>query len=274
MAEQVAGIVGWLAGGGPLEGTWDSPTDRNIRGCTLLMLASLRGHEALVEALTERKAKLDARDGHGATALMIASAHNRHTVVAQLLRAGARTDVPTNKGRTALQLSEERGYGLVAQLIRTHDAAMAGQPAELPDAVATAARAGALEEVLEWVACGGHIDATNPGAGGMTLLMLACAQGHETLVNALLERGASTDLKRADDGATALMIAAYAAHRGVVRQLVVYKRPPQPNYETITTPIDVPEYALEFRASGRWRAPPALASAPGIAAPASSLPKL
>jgi ankyrin repeat protein len=100
---------------------------------------------------------------------------------------------------------------------------------------------------------------------GATALMLACANGREALVAKLLELGASTDAKRAD-GSTPLMIAALGAHRGVVRQLVMHRRPPTFNYDAITKPIaGVSEYALEFRASGRWRSAPTLTPAGGSA---------
>ena len=72
--------------------------------------------------------------------------------------------------------------------------------------------------------------------------------------------------ERDASGWTPLMIAALGAHRGVVRQLVMHRRPPTFNYDAITKPIaGVSEYALEFRASGRWRSAPTLTPAGGSA---------
>jgi len=265
----VPSIVGWLAGGGGIDTTWDSPADRNVRGFTLLMLASLRGHEPLVDTLLKRRAATDAQDGHGATALVIATAHGRHAIVALLLKGGARTDLASRKGGTALDFAEARDFDVIAQLIRTAEVARTESGAKtLPDAIAAAAKAGSIEEVVEWLDCGGGIDAPCPTENAASLLMLAASCGKEALVAALLARGASTEMKRLD-GSTALMIAAYAGERGVVRQLVMYKRPPTVNYEAITTPIaGVPEYALEFRASGRWR------SAPSMPQHATSMPTI
>ena len=262
----VPAITGWLAASGSIDATWDSPMDHNVRGFTLLMLACLRGHEPLVVLLLQRKASLDMQDGHGATALIISTANGRHSIVAMLLQAGARTDLKARKGGTALDFAQARGYDVIVQLIRTHEAASAGTKADtLPDVIAGAAKLGKVDEVLEWLACGGLVDAPNPAEMGATALMLACANGREALVAKLLELGASTDAKRAD-GSTPLMIAALGAHRGVVRQLVMHRRPPTFNYDAITKPIaGVSEYALEFRASGRWRSAPTLTPAGGSA---------
>ena len=55
--------------------------------------------------------------------------------------------------------------------------------------------------------------------------MIASEYGHAKLVDVLIEYGAATDVTRATDGATPMMIAAYAGHRDVVRRLLRPKPP-------------------------------------------------
>ena len=63
--------------------------------------------------------------------------------------------------------------------------------------------------------------------------------GHERVAEVLLRRGAAVERKRAD-GQTAMMIAAYMGHRGIVRQLVMHQRSAMLAHESLSTPIDVP----------------------------------
>ena len=53
----------------------------------------------------------------------------------------------------------------------------------------------------------------------ITLLMYASGLGHATLVDLLLERGASVNLQDSN-GWSALMLAAYEGHRAIVRRLL------------------------------------------------------
>ena len=76
-----------------------------------------------------------------------------------------------------------------------------------------------------WFDNGGHVDATieTPLNGkvvtDLTMLMLASAQGHASLVEQLLTHGASVDLQDSD-GLTALAYAAFAGEAALVRRLL------------------------------------------------------
>ena len=112
------------------------------------------------------------------------------------------------------------------------------------------------------------------------MLMLAAEHGKEGLVGALLSVGANSRLFRGD-GQSALQIAAYNGHRGVVRTLVESRSKPAPRsmpwssqvssmhlaspalaqrLAELSKPLPVAEYAMEFRMSGRWREAPTLAA--------------
>ena len=207
------------------------------------MLACLNGHDGLVAALLRRGADADLTDSLGHSALIIASCHGKPACVQQLLQAECRTDFKARlstsgvdpKLGTASEFAETRGFPLIAQLIRTHDACMAqaGEPVQsLDQEVVDAATRGDIPVVEAWLACGGAINATHPspdGAGTYTLLMYAAEGGHAELVAALLDKGATTDVTRKSDGATPLMLAAYAGHRDCVKLLL---RPKPPRRDT------------------------------------------
>ena len=286
-------VRAWLRSGGPPNAVWSSLSDRSVRGFTLLMLASLRGHEVLAEAMLECRADPNMQDSHGATALIIAAANGHQGIVHKLLRRGARTDLVSTQGGTASEIAKARGQHVIAQLIRTHEATAEGGNSEaLPDAIVKAAKVGNAEIVEQWIDCGGDVDAVFDAEQDSTLLILACSGeqrrrrrrlcpsepthpnlparhahvqqlrphlahaspaplscatdesrrisgGHERVAEVLLRRGAAVERKRAD-GQTAMMIAAYMGHRGIVRQLVMHQRSAMLAHESLSTPIDVP----------------------------------
>ena len=74
------------------------------------------------------------------------------------------------------------------------------------DAVVAAAERGEEEAVLAWLDGGGRVDATyeRGEVSGLTLLMGAACNGHERVVELLLQHGAEINLQDSDGG-TALM---------------------------------------------------------------------
>ena len=85
------------------------------------------------------------------------------------------------------------------------------------DAALVAAERGEEEAVLAWLEGGGRADATyeRGGVSGLTLLMGAAGNGHERVVELLLQRGAEIN-KQDSDGWTALMYAADNGHERAV----------------------------------------------------------
>ena len=75
-----------------------------------------------------------------------------------------------------------------------------------------------MPTVDEWMDGGGQVDAREEKYG-MTLLMGASLEGNESMVAALLQRGASVNLQ-SKNGGTALMHASLENHLAVVRQLL------------------------------------------------------
>ena len=76
---------------------------------------------------------------------------------------------------------------------------------DVPASIRKAAADGQVGAVLSWVDGGGWVDATleyifgdGSRESGMTLLMIAMANGHAELAEALLRRGADVSLQKSD----------------------------------------------------------------------------
>ena len=105
---------------------------------TLLMLAALIGHEAMVRMLLQRGASVDLQDPIGTTALMAAALHGHTTIVQALLEAKADASLQGTNGKTALMMAEHFKHTAAAQLLRQHAKRLTG---EAEAAVAHAAAA-------------------------------------------------------------------------------------------------------------------------------------
>lgn len=86
-------------------------------GYTPLMLATANHAQAVVQALIEKGADVNARNAGGVTALMIAAANGRADMVELLVRAGANVQVKTDRGETALSIARARGDEKVIRLL-------------------------------------------------------------------------------------------------------------------------------------------------------------
>jgi ankyrin repeat protein len=84
-----------------------------------LIKAVKEGNLADVEALLDKGASVDAKEGQGWTALMWASFSNHVGVTQVLLDAGAEVDAHDANGKTALHWAAERGHeGIIRALIK------------------------------------------------------------------------------------------------------------------------------------------------------------
>jgi quinoprotein dehydrogenase-associated probable ABC transporter substrate-binding protein len=93
---------------------------------TPLMLASANDAQALAQALIQKGADVNARNGGGVTALMMAAANGHAEMVELLVRAGANVKAQTDRGDTALSIARAKGNEKVIKLL--------GEPAGHPGA--------------------------------------------------------------------------------------------------------------------------------------------
>lgn len=154
--------------------------------CTLHVAADW-GFEGIVSALLDSGADKDALDCEGSTALMIAADANKLAVVKVLLAAGA--DVGCH--------DEDPGFHTLFRVAKH-----------------------GYKEILHAI-LGHGVDVNAAGnAHGSTALHIAAAHGHAHFVDALMEAGATTELKDLD-GVTPLCLYHYEpSHHDAMRALV------------------------------------------------------
>ena len=156
-------------------------------GRTALHWASLRDSARNVVVLLEvdtAGATVDAQDSTGETPLILASMHGREGAVRALLARGARQDLQGSGGLAALHCATMCDQAGVVELL----CAVSGAPVNMYD------------------------------DSRLTPLALACINGQEGSVRALLARGARQELQ-GSEGHTALHLAAFNGHAGIVELL-------------------------------------------------------
>ncbi|KAM9343133.1 uncharacterized protein ankrd50l [Pholidichthys leucotaenia] len=179
----------------------------DVNGCdgecrTALRAAAWGGHEEIVLTLLNHGAEIDKADSKGRTPLIAAAYMGHHEVVEILLDHNAQVNLADGDGRTALSVTAFcvhtatgiKGFGEVASLL------------------------------LERGADPGHRD-----HDGLTPLLLAAYEGHEDVVELLLEAGADVDETAGPDGSvsaaaavTPLLAAAAMGHTKTVSRLLFW----------------------------------------------------
>lgn len=79
--------------------------------------AALAGDAGTLDRLLESGADIDARDGYGQTALMLATPRGHEAVVRRLIEAGADLDVTAKYGLSALMLAVVNHHDAVARAL-------------------------------------------------------------------------------------------------------------------------------------------------------------
>ncbi|XP_017276709.1 ankyrin repeat domain-containing protein 50 [Kryptolebias marmoratus] len=179
----------------------------DVNGCdnegrTALRAAAWGGHEEIVLTLLDYGAQINKTDSKGCTPLIAAAYMGHHETVEILLDRNAEVDLADRDGRTALSV--------VALCVPTAAGIKSfGEVAGL---------------LLERGADPGHRD-----HDGMTPLLLAAYEGHEDVVELLLEAGADLDETAGPDGSvsaaaavTPLLAAAAMGHMKTVSKLLFW----------------------------------------------------
>ncbi|KAF2717763.1 putative proteasome regulatory particle subunit [Polychaeton citri CBS 116435] len=157
---------------------------------------------------------MDARDGAGWTALMMAaSLKDADSLVDALLAKGADVDEKTNNGQTALFFASSKGNLDTARKLIGHKASarVKDRRSQLP--LHRAAAVGNVPIIKLLLESRSPINATD--IDGSTALHHAIAEGHGDAALLLLKAGAETD-KRDGSGALAIDLAPQAKVRNFI----------------------------------------------------------
>ncbi len=176
---EIVGLL--LAQGAPVNDT-DKYKD------TPLMIASLRGHAAVVESLIQAGAALNAQETRNNNFSLLHAANAGQDEVARaLVKAGANVNLCDKSGTSALMCCAEKGRTTIAGMLLE---ARANTEAQLTGGVGV----------------------------GATALMLATAKGQEAMVRVLLAGGANP--LAADKGGNTALRYALHNHRDAIAELL------------------------------------------------------
>lgn len=162
---------------------WGSPGD-------LRLVAAVRqGRAAVVQALLDRRSRVDASERDGTTALHWAAHWDDLDTASRLIRAGANVNATTDLGITPLYLACVNGRApMVEKLIN----AGANPNAKLPtgeSVLMTCSRTGNVEAVTALLNHGAKVNSYE-STHHQTALMWAVAEKHSGVVRVLLDHGA------------------------------------------------------------------------------------
>lgn len=197
---------------------------RGKNGYTALMVAAGRGSRDAVELLLARGADVDLANDEGWTALMEAIYREHEETAKRLLRAGADVNAREDrKGLTPLLIAARTDMpDIVAALIeKGADVNAAERERGLtPLHLALGSDELKADEIAAELLVAGA-DAGKPAADGFTPLMAAVDSGLRRRVSLILSEAPETDLNAAaDDGRTALSLAAGYGETAMVRRLL------------------------------------------------------
>jgi len=191
-------------------------------GKTPLMWASEQGRKKSVEVLLVAGADVQAKDKERRSALSYAILNKHEAITRQLLNNKARADNSLINGKNDLMLSVSTMSLLTVKQLVAAGADISKQDASGHDALWYAvgsANDSTRAEIVDYL-IRNHANLNNKDSNGRTLLhQAALLKNNETVVFMLAEKGLSVDA-RADDGNTALTMAASRGNADAVKVLI------------------------------------------------------
>lgn len=190
----------------------------NSSGLTALHYAVQKGFADIARLLLQKNPDLEARAVDGSRPLHLATTNEREDIVNLLLLSGADINALDGKKHTALYRAAKRGSKVVTKLLMTNGADpnledLCGDPNPLMQAAAN----GLDTAVNYMLQKGANVNVAD--AEGYTALHHAAAHGHTEIVNELLNRGADPH-RRAKYGQLPLYLAAEVGSRRTVEALL------------------------------------------------------
>ncbi len=198
------------------------------RGQSALMWAAAEGHGAVVEALVELGADVNAKSRNGFSALLFSVQQDDMRSVRSLLEAGADANVKTINGSTPANVAAAYGHPKSLALLLEAGAEFAAADDAGRTPIYSASKAGDAESVSLLLAEGANPNSATAAVpdlgsnrnlrrpdGEDTPLLAAALGGHLDVMRQLVAAGARTKA-RTQDGATLLMQAVRSAQMPVI----------------------------------------------------------
>jgi ankyrin repeat protein len=203
------GLVDWLtnqtegeSSERPAAAASDSRGDTLLHSVCTAIAAKREGLvPATIGQLAERNADLDARGFRQLTPLQVAAEEGSKEAVEALLDAGAKVDGPDDDGPPPLHGAARNGHWEIAQLLLDNgaDASASG------GALFVSTHRGQTE--VTKMLLDNRAEANGKNADGRTPLAFAAEEGHESVMELLIERGAAIDDLDEMTGSSALHLA-------------------------------------------------------------------
>jgi ankyrin repeat protein len=180
--------------------------------------AAEHGDRAKLAQLLQEGVDVNAPQADGMTALHWATYHDDAKTVELLAQSGANVKAANRYGVTPLSLACTNGNAAIVDVLLNAGADPNGQLPGGETPLMTAARTGALPVVKTLLSHGAAVDSKEERRG-QTALIWAAAEGHATVVQALIDAGADFRI-RLQSGFTPLLFAARDGRINVVRVLL------------------------------------------------------
>ena len=201
-------------------------------GKTPLGVATIEGHQEMVDLLLEHKANPEKgfKDG---SPLIVAVERNYLCICESLLKAGASSNCVKANGFTALSLAAYYGYEEILELLLAYNADIEGQDGILSPLIHAVQRnqvhtcsillwRGAKTDYLKKEFDSRLIDSNSDYFQLTSPLLKASVLGHSRIVTLLLEHGAGVHIRNNNSQSTPILLASLEGHTDVVQQLLQY----------------------------------------------------
>jgi ankyrin repeat protein len=195
----------------------NSPDPKDSYGQTPLFYAIKNGHEAVVQLLLDKGAKLETKDQYGQTPLLCAINNGHEAIVQLLLDKGTKLETKDQYGQTPLFFAIKNKHEAIVQLLLDKGAELEikNQHGRTPLLYATMKEHEAIVRLL--LDKGAELETKDQY--GQTPLLYATKSGHEAIVQLLLDKGAELETKDRN-GRTPLLCATQNGHEAIVQLLL------------------------------------------------------
>ena len=189
----------------------------NDRAWTLLHLASMKGHEDVINFLLASGGDVNAVDNKERTALHWAAFSGHEKVIEFLLANGSDVNAVTQIGKTALHVAASSGHEKIIQCLLANGSDINAVDENRWTALHWAAHDGHEKAIGILLANGSDVNAVDKHE--WTALHWAAYSGHEKIIECLLANGSHVNAVD-KEGSTALHLAAFSGHEKVIRLLL------------------------------------------------------